>query len=80
MLRVVVRDELDAATLDAAIVRLRDQGLLPLTVHEAKSGFLRGGFGQPLFSKRRALSRRPSPCSLSNWPVCCTPACRWIGR
>ena len=54
----VVRDELDAATLDAAIARLRDQGLLPLTVHEAKSGFLRGGFGQPLFSKRRALSRK----------------------
>ncbi len=54
----VVRDELDAATLDAAIARLRDQGLLPLTVNEAKSGFLRGGFGQPLFSKRRALSRK----------------------
>ena len=54
----VVRDELDAATLDAAIVRLRDQGLLPLAVNEAKSGFLRGGFGQPLFSKRRALSRK----------------------
>jgi len=54
----VVRDELDAATLDAAIARLRDQGLLPLTVSEAKSGFLRGGFGQPLFSKRRALSRK----------------------
>ncbi|QQS54554.1 MAG: type II secretion system F family protein [Candidatus Competibacteraceae bacterium] len=54
----VVRDELDAATLDAAIARLRDQGLLPLTVSEAKSGFLRGGFGQPLFSKRRTLSRK----------------------
>ena len=54
----VVRDELDAATLDAAIARLRDQGLLPLAVNEAKSGFLRGGFGQPLFSKRRALSRK----------------------
>ncbi|MCB1823172.1 MAG: type II secretion system F family protein [Candidatus Competibacteraceae bacterium] len=54
----VMRDELDAATLDAAIARLRDQGLLPLTVNEAKSGFLRGGFGQPLFSKRRALSRK----------------------
>ncbi|MBE2293433.1 MAG: type II secretion system F family protein [Phycisphaerales bacterium] len=54
----VVRDELDAATLDAAIARLRDQGLLPLAVNEAKGGFLRGGFGQPLFSKRRALSRK----------------------
>ncbi len=54
----VVRDELDAATLDAAVARLRDQGLLPLTVNEAKGGFLRGGFGQPLFSKRRALSRK----------------------
>ena len=54
----VVRDELDAATLDAAVARLRDQGLLPLTVNEAKSGFLSGGFGQPLFSKRRALSRK----------------------
>lgn len=54
----VVRDELDAATLDAAITRLRDQGLLPLAVNEAKGGFLRGGFGQPLFSKRRTLSRK----------------------
>ena len=54
----VVRDELDAATLDAAVARLRDQGLLPLAVNEAKGGFLRGGFGQPLFSKRRTLSRK----------------------
>lgn len=54
----VVRDELEAATLDAAITRLRDQGLLPLAVNEAKGGFLRGGFGQPLFSKRRTLSRK----------------------
>ncbi|MGB5063134.1 MAG: type II secretion system F family protein [Candidatus Competibacter sp.] len=54
----MVRDELDAATVDAAVARLRDQGLLPLAVNEAKGGFLRGGFGQPLFSKRRALSRK----------------------
>ncbi len=54
----VMRDELDAATLEAAVARLRDQGLLPLAVNEAKGGFLRGGFGQPLFSKKRALSRK----------------------
>ena len=54
----VVRDELDAATLEAAVARLRDQGLLPLAVNETKGGFLRVGFGQRLFSKRRALSRK----------------------
>ena len=54
----MVREELDAATVDAAVPRLREQGLLPLAVNEAKGGFLRGGFGQPLFSKRRALSRK----------------------
>ncbi|HRX69570.1 MAG: type II secretion system F family protein [Candidatus Competibacteraceae bacterium] len=54
----VLRDEIEAPTPEAAIERLRDQGLLPLSVNEAKSGFLRGGLGQPLFSKRRALSRK----------------------
>lgn len=54
----VLRDELEAPTLDVAVERLRDQGLLPLSINEAKSGLLRGGFGQPLFSKRRALSRK----------------------
>ena len=54
----VLRDELEAASADAAIERLRDQGLLPLSVDEAKGGLLRGGLGQPLFSKRRALSRK----------------------
>ena len=54
----VLRDELDAQTPEAAIERLRDQGLLPLSVSEAKGGLLRGGLGQPLFSKRRALSRK----------------------
>ncbi|MFZ1642926.1 MAG: type II secretion system inner membrane protein GspF [Candidatus Contendobacter sp.] len=53
-----LRDELDAASPEAAIERLRDQGLLPLSVAEAKSGWLRGGFSQPLFSKRRALSQK----------------------
>jgi len=52
----VLRDELDAASPDAAIERLRDQGLLPLAVVEAKGGWWRGGFSQPLFSKRQALS------------------------
>ncbi len=52
----VLRDELDAASLDAAIGRVRDLGLLPLSVAEAKGGFLRGGLGQPWFSKRRTLS------------------------
>ena len=54
----VLRDEIEAPTPEAAIERLRDQGLLPLSVKEAKSGFLRGGLGQPLFSQRRALSRK----------------------
>ncbi|MBK8509978.1 MAG: type II secretion system inner membrane protein GspF [Candidatus Competibacteraceae bacterium] len=54
----VLRDEVEAQTPEAAIERLRDQGLLPLSVNEAKGGLLRGGLGQPLFSKRRALSRK----------------------
>lgn len=52
----MLRDEIEASTPEAAVERLRDQGLLPLSVKEAKGGFLRGGLGQPLFSKRRALS------------------------
>ena len=55
----MVRDELEAATVDAAVERLRDQGLLPLSVDESRGGVLRGGLlGQPLFSKRRTLSRK----------------------
>ena len=54
----MLRDEMDAPTPEAVIDRLRDQGLLPLTVHEAKGGFLGGGLSQPWFSKRRALSRK----------------------
>jgi len=54
----VLHDEIEAPTPEAAVERLRDQGLLPLSVKEAQGGFLRGGLGQPLFSKRRALSRK----------------------
>lgn len=54
----VLHDEIEAPTPEAAIERLRDQGLLPLSVKEAQGGFLRGGLGQLLFSKRRALSRK----------------------
>jgi general secretion pathway protein F len=54
----VLRDEIEAPTPEAAVERLRDQGLLPLSVNEAKGGFLRGGLGQPWFSQRRALSRK----------------------
>jgi general secretion pathway protein F len=54
----VLRDEIEAPTLEAAVERLRDQGLLPLSVNEAKGGFLRGSLGQPWFSQRRALSRK----------------------
>lgn len=54
----VLRDQLEATSPEAAIERLRDQGLLPLSVAETKGGFLRGGLGQPLFSKRRALSQK----------------------
>ena len=53
-----LHDELDAASPEAAIERLRDQGLLPLAVTEARGGGLRGGFSQPLFSKRRSLSQK----------------------
>ncbi|HPF57776.1 MAG TPA: type II secretion system inner membrane protein GspF [Candidatus Competibacteraceae bacterium] len=54
----VLRDEIEAPTPEAAVERLRDQGLLPLSVKEAKSGFLHSSLGQPLFSQRRALSRK----------------------
>lgn len=53
-----VREELEAASPEAVIERLRDQGLLPLAVNEAKSGWLGGGWRQPLFRKRRALSNK----------------------
>ncbi len=53
-----LRDVLDAASPEAAIEQLRDQGLLPLSVAEAKEGWLRGGFGQSLFSKRQSLSQK----------------------
>ena len=54
----VLRDEVEAANSEAVIAQLRDGGLLPLSVVEAKGGLLRAGLGQPLFSKRRALSRK----------------------
>ena len=54
----VLRDELEAISVDVAVEHLRDRGLLPLSVNEAKGGLLGGGVGQPLFSKRRALSRK----------------------
>jgi len=54
----MLRDEIEAPTLEAAVERLRDQGLLPLSVNAAKSGFLHSGLSQPWFSKRRALSRK----------------------
>jgi general secretion pathway protein F len=54
----VLRDEIEAPTPEAAVERLRDQGLLPLSVNEAKGGFLCGSLGQPWFSQRRALSRK----------------------
>lgn len=53
-----LRDELEAASQEAAIERLRDQGLLPLSVVETKGGFLRVNLGQSLFSKRRSLSAK----------------------
>jgi general secretion pathway protein F len=54
----VLRDALEAASSEAAVEQLRDQGLLPLSVVEAKGGLLGGGLGQPLFSQRRTLSRK----------------------
>ena len=53
-----LRDELEAPTPEAVVEQLRDQGLLPLVVKEAKGGWFRGGLGQPLFSKRRSLSHK----------------------
>ncbi|NJM11070.1 MAG: type II secretion system F family protein [Synechococcaceae cyanobacterium SM1_2_3] len=53
-----LRDELEAASPEAAIERLRDQGLLPLSVAEAKGGWLGVRLGQPWFSQRRTLSRK----------------------
>lgn len=54
----VLRDEMEAPSQEVVIAQLRDGGLLPLSVAEAKGGFLRSALGQPLFSKRRALSRK----------------------
>ncbi|HRD48205.1 MAG: type II secretion system F family protein [Candidatus Competibacter sp.] len=54
----VLRDQLEAASPEAAVERLRDQGLLPLSVAETKGGFLRDSLSQPLFSQRRALSQK----------------------
>jgi len=54
----VLHDEIEAPTPEAAVEQLRDQGLLPLAVSEARGGLLRGGLGQPLFRKSRALSRK----------------------
>lgn len=53
-----LRDELEAASPEAAIERLRDQALLPLSVTEVKGGWLRSSLGRPLFAQRRALSRK----------------------
>ncbi len=54
----VLRDALEAPTSEAAVEQLRDRGLLPLSVAEAKGGLLRGGLSQPLFGKSRALTRK----------------------
>lgn len=51
-----LRDELEAASPEAVIEHLRDQGWLPLTVTEAKGGWLHRSFSQPLFTKRPSLS------------------------
>ena len=53
-----LRDELEAISPEAAIERLRDQGLLPLSVAEAKGGWPGVRLGQPWFSQRRTLSRK----------------------
>ena len=54
----VLRDAIEAPSAEAAVEHLRDRGLLPLAVSEARGGLLGGGWGQPLFSKSRALSRK----------------------
>ncbi len=54
----LLRDVIEAPSAEAAVERLRDRGLLPLAVSEARGGLLAGAWGQPLFSKSRALSRK----------------------
>ena len=54
----VLRDAIEAPSAEAAVEHLRDRGLLPLAVSEARGGLLAGAWGQPLFSKNRALSRK----------------------
>ena len=54
----LLRDVIEAPSAEAAVERLRDRGLLPLAVSEARGGLLAGAWGQPLFSKNRALSRK----------------------
>ena len=55
----MLRDVVEAPSAEAAVERLRDQGLLPLTVTEVRGGIFSLGGGQPLFSQRRALGRKP---------------------
>ena len=55
----MLRDELEAPNAELAVERLRDQGLLPLTVTEVRGGLFSGGGGRALFSKSRALGRKP---------------------
>lgn len=54
----MLRDELDAPNAEAAVERLRDQGLLPLEVSEVRGGIFSLGGGPSLFSKRRTLGRK----------------------
>lgn len=65
-----LRDELEAPTPDAAVEQLRDRGLLPLSVNEAKGGLFRGGLGQPLFSNAGHYLVKLSVYSPNNWLAC----------
>lgn len=54
----IVKEEMEAQNQDTVIGRLRDQGLLPLSVEETTPGSLTHGLRQPLFGKRQRISQR----------------------
>lgn len=54
----VLKEETAAASQDAVIQKLRDQGLLPLTVEEADAGLLGRALNLPLLGARNRVSQR----------------------
>lgn len=54
----VLKEETAAASQDAVIQKLRDQGLLPLAVEEADAGLLGRALNLPLLGARNRVSQR----------------------